>query len=259
MFRTGIPSEYQMNTKKPRTTADRLYKRLKQDVVTCVLKPGSAFSELDLARRYDVSRTPVREVCRQLQTDGLITIVPFRGYSVASLTVAEFHNLQEMQLIVDSSAAALASQRATVVHLEQMESAARYEYKIGVKSSYYEFLQRNMALHVGIAVASRNEELVQSVTSVHTKLMRYFYLALTLDAYGPELVVEHLGIVEAIRSRDAELARKRTAQHILNTMKRSASLFVASALIQNQASVQDSLLSVSEFQDALRVGQRSTN
>lgn len=248
-----------MNTKKSVTAAERLAKRLKQDIVTCVLKPGAAFSELELAKRYAVSRTPVREVCRQLQTDGLITIVPFRGYSIASLTVAEFHNLQEMQLVVDSAAAALASQRATADQLEEMESAARYEYKIGIKSSYYEFLQRNMALHVGIAVASGNQELVQCVAGVHTRLMRYFYLALTLDSYGPELVAEHLGIVAAIRARDAELSRKRTAQHILNTMKRSASLFVASALVKDQTSVNDSLLSVSEFQDALKVGQRPTN
>jgi DNA-binding GntR family transcriptional regulator len=243
-----------MNTKKTQTASVRLYKRLKQDIVTCALKPGSSFSEVELARRYKVSRTPVREVCRQLQNEGLITIEPYRGYSVAALTVAEFHNLQEMQLIVDSAAAALASERATAIQIQEMESAAKYEYKIGVKSSYYSFLQRNMALHVGIAEASGNRELVVSVASIHTRLMRYFYLGLTLDSYGPQLVAEHMGIVKAIRERNTDKARHKTAQHILNTMKRSASLFVASALGQGKT-LNEAGITASEFQYAVEVEQ----
>src|SRR2546425_12813529 len=124
------------------TTANRVHKQLKSDIVTCKLAPGRCLSEMELAKRYEASRTPVREACRALEHEGLIQIIPFRGYFIAPLTVADFQDLQEIQLIVDPEAAARAAQRATAQQLSEMEDWARYEYQVGVQASYYEFLDR---------------------------------------------------------------------------------------------------------------------
>ena len=194
-----------------------------------MLLPSRSFSEAEFANRYRVSRTPVREACRLLQNEGLITIIPFRGYFVASLTGLDFHNLQELQFVVDPAAAALAAQRATVEQVRKMESYARYEYKVGTKASYYEFLQRNFNLHVGIAQATGNRELTAVVANVHTRLMRYFYPGLFLDGYGPDLVAEHCRIVEEIRKRNPQKARQLAEKHVTNTMDRSAGLFFSVA------------------------------
>lgn len=207
--------------------SDQIYQNLKQDIVTCALPPGESFSEAELAKRYRASRTPIRAACRQLKSEGLMKIIPYRGYFIAPLTVAEFHNLQEVQLIVDPAAAALAAQRANASQVEAMMAAAKYEYKVGVKASYYEFLQRNYELHVGIAQATDNKDLLGIVTNIHTRLMRYFYLGLSLDAFGPELVAEHCNIVDAIKARNPEEARQRAAEHVSNTIRRSANLFLA--------------------------------
>lgn len=233
------------------TTASKLYKKLKADIVACDLPPGTSFSESDLARRYRVSRTPVREACRRLHDEGLIDIVAFRGYTVAPLTIAEFHNLQELQLILDSAAARLAALRANPDHLAQLEQFAKYEYKVGVKTSYYQFLENNRALHVGIAESTGNHELVRLVAGVHTKLLRYFYLGLSLDSYGSQLVTEHMSIMEAIRAHDEEKAGCRTSEHIRNTMHRSAKLLV-SAHLQDAA---QGFRIPSTFQSAMQMAQ----
>ena len=208
------------------TTAERLYRSLKQDITTCALRPGQPFSEAEICRRYKASRTPAREACQHLQREGLVTIVPFRGYFVAPLTLAEFHNLHEVQLIVDPAAAGLAALRAQPPQLKAMEQWAEYEYRVGVKASYATFLQRNFNLHVGIAQASHNQHLVEIATSIQTRLMRFFYLIIAMDAYGPQLVKEHEGIVAAIRERQPEQARQRAAEHVTNTIRRSAGLFM---------------------------------
>ena len=202
---------------------------MKQDIITCSLRPGSSLTESELARRYALSRTPVREACRRLDDEGLIKIVPFRGYFVAPLTVSEFHQLQEMQLITDPAAAALAARRASAVQVSRLRACARYEYRTGDRKSYFGFLQRNRSLHVGIAESTGNQHLVEVVRTIHTKLMRYFYLGLSLDAYGGTLVAEHCAIVEAIRRHRAEEARSRAAEHVMKTMKRSAKLFLSPA------------------------------
>ena len=209
------------------TESDRIHARLKRDIITCVFPPSKSLSEAELSKRYRSSRTPVREACQRLQGEGLMVIIPFRGNFIAPLTVTDFHNLQESQLILDPAAAAYAAQRATLRQIEAVEASAHYEYRIGVGESYYEFLQRNVKLHVGIAQASGNDFLAGMVSSIHTRLMRFFYLGLSMDAYGLELVKEHCEIVDAIKARDSERARKCAHEHVINTIRRSAGLFQA--------------------------------
>ncbi|MDE3134998.1 MAG: GntR family transcriptional regulator [Acidobacteriota bacterium] len=220
------------NTRPAQTSSERVYRHLKHDIVTCDFLPGKSLSEQELCRRYHTSRTPIREACRHLEKDGLIKIIPFRGYFVAPLTMAEYHNLNEVQLIVEPAAAALAAQRATPDQLHKIQEWAEYVYRVGNQKSYYTFLDRNYSLHVGIASASGNDSLFDIVSEVHTRLMRFFYLVISVDSYGPELVTEHREIVRAIGNRDPECARQRTAEHIIRTMQRSANLLLTSTRSQ---------------------------
>ena len=95
------------------TEASRVYSEMKQDVAMCVLAPGSSVSEAELCKRYKTSRTPVREVCRRLATEGLVQIVPFRGYTITPLTIEEYRNLYEVQSVLDPVIAGLAAERAS--------------------------------------------------------------------------------------------------------------------------------------------------
>src|SRR5215469_11786586 len=102
------------------TGDEPLYPRVRRDIVECELTPGKSFSEAELCRLYQVGRTPIRETCRRLEQEGLVNITPFRRYSIAPLSVAEFHDLQEMQLVVEPSAAAFAAERANLQEIAEM-------------------------------------------------------------------------------------------------------------------------------------------
>lgn len=206
---------------------ESLYTKLRQDIVECELTPGQSFSEVEFGRQYSASRTPVREACRRLEHEGLIRIIPFRGYIIAPLSVAEFHDLQEMQLIFEPEAAALAAQRADEAELDEMQRLATYEYRVGDAVSYREFIQTNYQLHTLMAQSTRNRRLVEVISNTHIRLMRFFYLGLPLDSYGPALVTEHIAMVAALRARDAEEARRQAADHIRKAMERSAQLLMS--------------------------------
>ncbi|MDE1177973.1 MAG: GntR family transcriptional regulator [Edaphobacter sp.] len=204
-----------------------LYRKVRQDIVECELTPGRAFSEAELGRLYNASRTPVREACRRLEHEGLIRIIPFRGYMIAPLSVAEFHDLEEMQLIFEPEAAALAAERANAEELEEMTALASYEYRVGDRTSYREFIQKNYQLHTLIAQSTRNKRLFDVVSNIHIRLMRFFYLGLPFDSYGPALVNEHIQLIDAICERKSEEARSRATEHIRMAMDRSASLLMS--------------------------------
>jgi DNA-binding GntR family transcriptional regulator len=208
------------------TIGEPLYRRLRQDIVECELTPGQSFSEAELGRLYSASRTPVREACRRLEHEGLVRITPFRGYSIAPLSVAEFHDLQEMQLIIEPSGAALAAERATQQELDEMRVLATYEYHVDDKGSYREFLQTNLQLHSLIAQSTKNRRLSETVSNIHVRLMRFFYLGLSFEPYGPTLVTEHIKLVDAICNRDTGEARRMATEHISKAIERSASLLM---------------------------------
>jgi DNA-binding GntR family transcriptional regulator len=206
------------------TESKRIYKELKQDVVTCTLAPGLSISEQEMCERYRASRTPVREACRKLCEESLMQLIPFRGYSIPALTIEEYRNLRELQGAVDPAVAALAAKRATPAQLKEIENWASYEYNVGQRNSYYTFLEWNRNFHICIAAATRNQAFLDIVMNVQTRLMRYYYQVIVMDSYGPELVAEHHDLVRAIKSGNVELARQRAEEHLANTARRSLNI-----------------------------------
>jgi DNA-binding GntR family transcriptional regulator len=203
------------------TEAARIYQELKQAIVTCALPPGTAISEQEMCDRHQASRTPVREACRKLCDENLMQMIPFRGYIIPALTIEEYRNLYELQSVVDPAVAALAAERATQEQIKEIESWASYEYKPGQRNSYYTFIEWNRQFHVAIAKATHNQALLDVVRNVHTRLMRYYFLVIIMDSYGPELVEEHRDLVRAIKVGKPELARSRASDHLTKTARRS--------------------------------------
>jgi DNA-binding GntR family transcriptional regulator len=206
------------------TESKRIYKELKQDVVTCTLAPGLSISEQEMCERYRASRTPVREACRKLCEESLMQLIPFRGYSIPALTIEEYRNLRELQGAVDPAVAVLAAERATPAQVKEIENWASYEYNVGQRNSYYTFLEWNRNFHICIAAATRNQAFLDIVMNVQTRLMRYYYQVIVMDSYGPELVAEHHDLVRAIKSGNVELARQRAEEHLANTARRSLNI-----------------------------------
>lgn len=211
------------------TESSRIYRELKQDIVTCTLKPGLSISEQEMCERYKASRTPVREACRKLCSESLMQMIPFRGYSIPSLTIEEYRNLNELQSVVEPAVAMLAAERATQEQIKEMETWASYEYHVGQKNSYYTFLEWNRNFHICIAAASRNHAFLDVVRNMQTRLMRYYYLVIVMDAYGPILIEEHQLLVRAIKAGNPELARAKAMEHIANTNRRSVNVDLRSA------------------------------
>jgi DNA-binding GntR family transcriptional regulator len=206
------------------TESKRIYRDLKQDIVTCTLAPGLSISEQEMCDRYRVSRTPVREACRKLCEESLMQMIPFRGYGIPSLTIEEYRNLRELQGAVDPTVAALAAERATPAQIKEMEGWASYEYNVGQRNSYYTFLEWNRNFHICIAAATRNQAFLDIVMNVQTRLMRYYYQVIVMDSYGPELVAEHHDLVRAIKGGNTDLARQRAEEHLVHTTRRSAKI-----------------------------------
>jgi DNA-binding GntR family transcriptional regulator len=76
-----------------RLLADRTYERPKAEIITCKYKPGASLTEIELANKFNVSRTPIREVCNQLLKEDLLQSIPYKGYIISPINLQDLNEL----------------------------------------------------------------------------------------------------------------------------------------------------------------------
>lgn len=194
----------------------RVYRILKADIVRGVFDMGERLNESQLALRYGVGKTPVREALGMLQQEGLVEVVPRVGYLTSRITLQDVDDIFGLRKIVEGAAAMMAAttiSEETLLRLEQLHSG----YRAGDRDSYLKFLDENADFHCSIAQASGNRQLAEVVARLLEQMQRLVILRLDLSASGEDMVEEHREILAALRRRDSELARELMVRSIANT------------------------------------------
>ncbi len=204
----------------PMALADRAYAVLKHHILTCKLRPGQKLIEKDLCAELGSSRTPLREALNRLGLEGLVTLVPYRGYEVTPVTLQDIHDMCELRYIVESEAAARAAQRATPEEIERLTSLAELQYTPGQRETYENYLRANSAFHQLLAHCSHNARLEATVVSLLDHLQRPLYLGLDVGLDTEAATAEHMIVLDAVRKHDSERAARLMREQILEAEQR---------------------------------------
>jgi DNA-binding GntR family transcriptional regulator len=148
----------------------------------------------------------VREALKQLTQGRLIESRPSVGHFVAPVTLKDVRELFQMRQILESGIVAEAAKVGTENQLTTLESLAGDEFPLDGETSRIRWHEQNVDFHAGIASLFRNDRLVAAVRTVLEGMYRLEYVNLSFRAETNSMVREHLGIVEALRLRDGELA-----------------------------------------------------
>jgi DNA-binding GntR family transcriptional regulator len=218
--RTPSLIEIDPSVSPPAALPDRIYATLKHRILTCSMRPGERIVEKDLCQEMKVSRTPLREAFNRLSLEGLIILSPYRGYSVAPVTVATYKELCELRRIVEGGAAALAADMSTLEDVRQMMGTAETRYTPGDRQSYLDYLRKNSTFHLSLVRATRNRQLESIVMSALDRHQRPLYLGLDVGIDGGASTEEHLEIAQAVGSHQPGKARKLMVRHIANAEDR---------------------------------------
>ncbi len=206
-------------TRHPVSQKDRVYRRLRREILTLGLAPGQLVVENDLARRFGVSKTPVREALARLEQDGLVDVLPRRGYLVTTVTAAGVHEVFEVRAALEGAAAELAATRMTADELARLESLTNPREALLRESddrldhrAIERLLDYNRAFHLTIARAAQNSRLLRLVERALDDSMRLIAIGYVAD--------EHEAIMAALRSGDPTRARTAMVDHVLMTQER---------------------------------------
>src|SRR3972149_642027 len=102
------------------TTQESVAHRLRQLIVSRELRPGERIVQSELAEQFGVSRTPIREALHKLASDGLITLSPHKGASVADFSLSELEGIYSIRIAIEGCRAFLAAKRSTAQDLGEL-------------------------------------------------------------------------------------------------------------------------------------------
>ncbi|MCB1514558.1 MAG: GntR family transcriptional regulator [Hyphomicrobiaceae bacterium] len=198
--------------------------QLEDDIATGRLMPGARLDEASLATRFGVSRTPVREVLRQLAAQGLVELRPYRGAIVSAPDPRSLMEMFEVMAELEAMCGRLAARRLTDDHeahiMETLQACARAA-EIGDPDAYY---YENERFHRAIYKASGNEFLAEQALALHKRLAPFRRLQLRARNRLPGSQREHEGIVAAIVSGDPDEAEEALWAHVVVQGERFADL-----------------------------------
>lgn len=208
---------------RPRTGQKKLeaYRLLKAYVLNGAA-PGEALSELPLARRFGLGRTPVREAIHLLARDGLIELNPNRGARVVALDLDDFVKLLQMRAVLEGLSARLAAGVADKDRIADLED--RFRRQAARRNRSAGTMERLSAdFHLFVADASGNVHLTQAIEALLGKLTlmrrQVWHDARVHPEIADRSFVEHLNILRALRGGDPDEAEQTMRRHIIEPMR----------------------------------------
>ncbi|WP_272961847.1 GntR family transcriptional regulator [Alcanivorax jadensis] len=205
-----------------RTLADRVFARLQDDIVRGEILPGSKVSETELASRYGVSRGPLREAIRRLESRKLLERVVHVGTRVASLSVNDLIEIYHVREALEGMAARLAAEHMTAEEVRGLyDVLAQHEQQQDLREDVAYFQREgDLDFHYRIIQGSHNATLSQLLIGELYHLVRMYRYQFSTVANRPQKALnEHRRIVEAIEARDAEMAELLMRRHISSARK----------------------------------------
>ena len=213
---------------------------LRQSIVTGRLAPGARLVERELIERMGVSRTVVREALRQLESEGLIDVVPNKGAVVRKLTLAEAKDLYAIRAVLEGLAAKLFVENASEEQIEALEQAlatTAEAYRDGDPTAMIE--TKNRFYDVLFQGAS-SETLWTMIESLHARVVRWRAIGLGHPQRSSKRSAESVeglkAIVAAVKDGDGDRAEKIARAEVMNAASEIMRLLNASPAEQARQS-----------------------
>lgn len=174
-------------------------------------RPGSRLVESELAERFGVSRTPIREALQRLETQGLLSR-DGRSLIVASLDHDQMAQLYAVRAELEGLAARLAAQHAASEEIRVLQEMVAADQAL--LDDPAALSRANRRFHKQIHLASHNKYLVQQLDLVHRSMALMATTSLAAEGRGPVALEEHAAIVQAIAERDGDRAAQALKDHL---------------------------------------------
>lgn len=201
-------------TRKKRITALQIYHDLRQMIMDFDLFPGTRVTETEIAERFSVSRTPVREALQRLELEGLLTIRPKQGCFVRPVDIDTISDYYDVRVALEAAAIELACEHMSE---EQIDELLAYwnPKNCSLQFDYPEQIREvEESFHVAIAEGSGNPILVNYIKDVNDHIRIIRRLGFPDEQSIRETYEEHYRLCQLLKKRDVQKAQQYMIKHI---------------------------------------------
>jgi DNA-binding GntR family transcriptional regulator len=209
---------------------DEIFAEIKELVLACKLSPGSKIYEQEFAQRFGVSKSPVRDALHRLHMEGLVDILPRKGYRVRPISMVDAVELYEMRILLEQACIERSCRAASNSGL-----AALDQFRTGPAGPMMQqWLAYDRDFHLALATHSGNDRLTSTTRNVVHEFERLLCASIASYGGGAEryrtlerIVQEHSAIIDAVKSRDERHSRSLILAHIEASRKQFLGSFAA--------------------------------
>jgi DNA-binding GntR family transcriptional regulator len=206
------------------TLREKILETIRDAILKGSLKPGERVSEPDLAERFGISRTPIREAFRQLESEGYLVVVPRKGAVVASLSERDIEEFYAIKIILEGFAARMAADKLTEKEIERLESINERLHKIAKEGDVKTFFRVHNEFHEVFIKAAGNDKLSEMINQLVMKFKRLRLASLSQPGRMVVSIEDHQDMIQAFRDHDGNRA---------DSLVRHAATIGAEVLIQS--------------------------
>lgn len=208
------PFKFKLLVKEGESIEKSVYKFLRKAVYSGYFQPGERLVEASLAERLNVSRTPLREAIKRLETEGLVKIIPNKGATVLKSSPEEIEEMYFIAGGLEGLAAYLAFDNLSEADIDRMRGIELTLEDQECQDDYEGWVKLNREFHNVFSSACKKSLLIDLLNQRTGHLARYWYLACTSPGMMDSCIFAHKNILKAFSERDAEAARKAVEEHL---------------------------------------------
>lgn len=199
---------------RPVSAAVAIHRELRQEIASLRMPPGAPVNENEIARRYGVSRTPVREAVRQLAAEGLIDVFPQSGTFVSRIPLKALPEAIIIRRSLEETAARLAAERADAAHFANLRAIMDRLRETAARGERGLFHEADESFHAAVAAAAGYPGIWTLVQQVKLQVDRYRRLTLPQEGRLTRVIAEHDAVRAAIEAREPDRAAALMGFHV---------------------------------------------
>ena len=208
-----------METYQDYSLSGKVFRTLRDGILTGKYKEGDELREVTIGKELGVSRTPVREALRQLELEGLVTIVPNKGTYVNGISAEDVRDIYMIRIRLEGLAARLAAKRVSQEQIDEMEEMLLLSEFYRKKGMTEQLAQLDGKFHVILYEACGSRMLKHLLTDFHRYVEMARKRSIRTENRAEKSIGEHMKILEAMKQRDEDQAEKLMEEHIMHVVQ----------------------------------------
>ena len=202
-----------------RSLTDQVYDLLKEEIIRDELAPGEVLSEYDLAEKFQVSKTPVREALRLLAQGGWVIVMPRKGYLVQPLRLDDVREIFAIRGLIEPGIAAQAASAHDAGAIRRLQ--ALVEDQAAAKDDLGRALGSARLFHITLAEIAANGRMQRILSDLVDEVRRLHFLLPNVESHitSQEELRAHRNIAEAIADGDSQEASELMRVHLVEVAR----------------------------------------